>query len=143
MAADNRAAAQTDYTIAFDGGSRGNPGQGYGSYALTSNHDGAQRLERLAFPGRLTSNEAEYETLLAALADLLRSISESGAQPADCTLEIRGDSALVIQQVQGVWQVRNERMKVLHSRARDALKQFRRVTLVHHPRLESVRLFGH
>ena len=39
----------TDYTIIFDGGSRGNPGQGYGSYALWRNEDGKLRRRRLRF----------------------------------------------------------------------------------------------
>ncbi len=41
--------AVTDYTIIFDGGSQGNPGSGYGSYALIRNHDSKLRKKRLRF----------------------------------------------------------------------------------------------
>ena len=56
----------SDYLLVFDGGSKGNPGPGYGSYAITRTRDGAQRLERLEFGDGYTNNEAEYDNLIAA-----------------------------------------------------------------------------
>jgi len=47
-----------DYSIAFDGGSQGNPGSGYGSYALTRTSDGKQDLVRLDFGRTMTNNKA-------------------------------------------------------------------------------------
>ncbi len=91
----------TDYTITFDGGSQGNPGPGYGSYALTRVSDGKTDLVRLDFGRAMTNNEAEYETLLAGLQALTERIEAAGRTPADFTVEVRGDSALVIHQVGG------------------------------------------
>lgn len=38
-----------DYTIIFDGGSRGNPGPGYGSYALVREYNGKQSKSAIGF----------------------------------------------------------------------------------------------
>jgi ribonuclease HI len=132
-----------DYLIVFDGGSRGNPGQGYGSYALTRLQDGARRLERLEFGGGYTNNEAEYDTLLAALQDLLQRIEEAGRKPGEFSLEIRGDSALVINQLQGRWQAKEARMAERRDRGLKLLRRFGSVTLKAQPRAESVRVLGH
>jgi hypothetical protein len=44
-----------DYTLIFDGGSRGNPGPGYGSYQLTRVADGKQKTKRLEFGDHVTT----------------------------------------------------------------------------------------
>jgi ribonuclease HI len=132
-----------DYILIFDGGSRGNPGQGYGSYALIRVQDGAQRLERLQFGDRYTNNEAEYDTLIAGLEDLISRIEEAGRQPQEFEVEVRGDSALVINQVQGRWKATEPRMKERRDRCRPLLRRFRAVKLKAQPRDESVRVLGH
>jgi ribonuclease HI len=132
-----------DYILVFDGGSKGNPGWGYGSYAITRVQDGAQRLERLDFGDEYTSNEAEYDTLIAALQDLLDRIEEAGRQPQEFALEVRGDSALVINQVQGTWKAKDPRMKERRDRCIRLLRQFGSMALKLQPREESVRVLGH
>ncbi|MFZ1755817.1 MAG: hypothetical protein WAU10_18840, partial [Caldilineaceae bacterium] len=63
--------------VIFDGGSKGNPGLGYGSYALE--WPGFPRqLVRLKFGDRVTNNEAEYDTLIAALEAIVKRLRESG-----------------------------------------------------------------
>jgi ribonuclease HI len=132
-----------DYILTFDGGSRGNPGQGYGSYAVTRVQDGAQRLERLILGDGYTSNEAEYDTLIAALQDLLDTIGKAGREPQEFALEIRGDSALVINQVQGKWRAKNPRMRDRRGQSTRLLRRFGFVELKAQPREESVRVLGH
>lgn len=132
-----------DYVLTFDGGSRGNPGWGYGSYALTRVRDGAQILKRLDLGDNYTSNEAEYDTLIAALEDLLRRIAKARRHPSDFTLEVRGDSALVINQLQGRWQAKEPRMQQRRDRCLRLLESFAAVTLQAQPREESVRVLGH
>ncbi len=59
-------APERPIVIIFDGGSKGNPGKGYGSYALR--WPGQQeRIVKLQFGDDVTNNEAEYDTLIAAL----------------------------------------------------------------------------
>jgi ribonuclease HI len=132
-----------DYTIIFDGGSQGNPGPGYGSYALVHARDGKQRLVRLDFGSQMTNNEAEYETLIAALQGLIERIEAAGRSPVESTLEIRGDSALVIHQVEGTWQTKDDRMRSLRNQTRELLARFEGHRLVLHSRGESVRVLGH
>jgi ribonuclease HI len=121
-----------DYILTFDGGSKGNPGWGYGSYAIKRVQDGAQRLERLDLGNNYTNNEAEYDTLIAALQDLIARIEEGGRQPEEFSLEIRGDSMLVIRQVQGKWQAKEPRMRDRRDHCLDLLRRFGGVELKPH-----------
>jgi ribonuclease HI len=139
----SRPSGAPDYVLIFDGGSRGNPGWGYGSYAIQRVRDNAQRLERLELGNGYTNNEAEYDTLLAALQDLIGRVEEAGRQPWDVTLEVRGDSALVINQLTGKWQAREPRMKERRGRCLRLLRRFGAVDLRLQPRAESVRVLGH
>jgi hypothetical protein len=108
-----------DYVIVFDGGSEGNPGFGYGSYAVIT-RDGRQRVRRLDFEDDMTNNEAEYDTLIAALEDVSERVEAAGKRPADFALEVRGDSNLVLRQVRGDWKAKDERMR----RRRDIVRSY-------------------
>lgn len=132
-----------DYVIVFDGGSKGNPGRGYGSYAVTAAGSRRKLIERLTFPGIVTNNEAEYDTLIAALAALPESMRSGGRQPGDCTVEVRGDSLLVISQVTGRWKAREPRMQQRRDQVLALARQFKSVSFVHHARAHSVRILGH
>ncbi len=131
-----------DYTIVFDGGSKGNPGRGYGSYEIRT-RSGQSKQQRLEFGDRVTNNEAEYLTLIAALEGLAAMIARHGREPADFSVCIRGDSQLVIQQLLGRWKVKHPNMFPLHERAGALLKRFGRTDLAWHARANSVRTLGH
>ncbi len=131
-----------DYVIVFDGGSEGNPGFGYGSYAVTS-RDGRQRVRRLDFGDDMTSNEAEYDTLIAVLEDVSEWVEAAGKRPADFSIEVRGDSRLVLRQVRGEWKAKNERMRQRRDIVRSLLSRFGGYRLVEQPREESVKVLGH
>ncbi len=128
-----------DFIVVFDGGSQGNPGAGYGSYAIFA-HGGAGQVTRASFAGSLTNNEAEYLTLLAALRALREQI---GARVQQTTVEVRGDSSLVIEQVSGKWKAKDERMRGLRDDVRGLLQQFKAARLVQQPRDDTVRVLGH
>jgi ribonuclease HI len=133
----------THYTIVFDGGSRGNPGQGYGSYALRRNEDGKTRKRRLRLGDQVTSNQAEYQALIAALEDLIDTIQKAGRSPRDFSVEIRGDSRLVMHQLDGSWKTKSLNLMELRDRVEHLMTQMRSVELVWQPRNESVRILGH
>jgi ribonuclease HI len=133
----------THYTIVFDGGSRGNPGQGYGSYALRRNEDGRLRKRRLRLGDQVTSNQAEYQTLVAALEDLIDTIRRARRSPRDFSVEIRGDSRLVMRQLDGSWKTKSLNLMELRDRVEDLMTQMGSVELVWQPRNESVRILGH
>lgn len=132
-----------DYTVVFDGGSKGNPGLGYGSYQLTRARDGKSRIRRLEYPGQTTNNEAEYMTLIHALEELVAGIRKAGRDPRGFSLEVRGDSQLVIRQVKGEWKVSEPRLRPLCQRAQDLLREFKQATLTWQRRAKSVEVLGH
>jgi ribonuclease HI len=105
--------------------------------------DGAQRLSRLHLGNDYTSNEAEYDSLIAALEGLLERIEQAGRQPEEFAVEVRGDSALVINQVQGTWKTKEPRMKQRRDQCLGLLRRFAAVELKTQPREESVRVLGH
>lgn len=142
--APRRAAfGRPDFTVLFDGGSRGNPGPGYGTFVLVRNADGAERRRRLNLGSHVTSNEAEYDTLIRALEDLLAWLVEMGLRPENVSVEVRGDSQLVILQVRGDWKARKARMAVRRDRVLALARQFGAVRWVHQPRTASVQVLGH
>ena len=134
---------QPDYVLVFDGGSLGNPGPGYGSYALIRASDGKERLVRLDFGGEMTNNEAEYDTLIAGLSDLIQRLTDANQSPSEFSIEVRGDSSLAINQVSGVWKARDERMRARRNQVRELLGRFAAYRLKLQPRQESVRILGH
>src|SRR5262249_6257499 len=97
------------YRIVFDGGSLGNPGRGNGSFAI-SGPGGYGVKETLSYDergDRVTNNEAEYLTLIAALERLARDLGERAGR---ARVSVRGDSQLVISQLRGAWKVRKEEL---------------------------------
>lgn len=132
-----------DIVLVFDGGSRGNPGWGYGSYAIQRVSDGVQRLERIDLGDGYTNNEAEYDTLIAALQDLIHRLEAAGRNPAEFALEVRGDSTLVLNQLEGTWKAKEPRMRQRRDQCHRLLRRFGAVKLIAQPREESVRVLGH
>ena len=138
-----RLEGQPDYILVFDGGSLGNPGPGYGSYALIKTGDGKKQVVRLDFGREMTNNEAEYDTLIAGLRDLIWRLTEAGRNPSQFSVEVRGDSSLVVNQVSGVWKARDERMRARRNQVRELLGRFGAHRFVLQPRQESVKMLGH
>jgi len=141
-------------TLVFDGGSRGNPGEGYGSYLLDfgggnslrsgrSSRLAPSQVVRLRLGDRMTNNEAEYDTLIAALEALLAELQRAGEKPQSFALEVRGDSQLVMRQLAGEWRTHEPRLAQRRDKARRLLSRFARYQLVHQPRAASLALLGH
>ncbi|MEZ4713022.1 MAG: reverse transcriptase-like protein [Caldilineaceae bacterium] len=128
--------------IVFDGGSQGNPGRGYGSFAIDWPGQ-PQQIIRPQFGDNVTNNEAEYDTLIAALETVLRKLSDQGVAANAAKVQIRGDSLLVINQVLDKWKCNEERLRVRRDRVRSLLSRFGASQLIHHGRENSVRVLGH
>jgi ribonuclease HI len=129
--------------LVFDGGSKGNPGRGYGSYAIKFANDLNWTVTHVDFHARMTNNEAEYEALLAGLQNLQTLTAEKGIELSQTLLEIAGDSQLVIFQLKGEWKAREPRLIARREKAWAQLSPYSGVRLIHHPRIQSVRLLGH
>jgi ribonuclease HI len=118
------AAATQAHLLWFDGGSRGNgtshaiAGSGAVIYRGTSKvWEGGQYL------GCTTNNVAEYTGLLHGL-EVAKKLGVSH-------LEVRGDSKLVVCQVKGEWKCEKPHLKALCARAKELLRAFRAITLLH------------
>lgn len=128
--------------LIFDGGSRGNPGQGYGSFRLSV--DGTHLpINELDFGDNVTNNQAEYGTLIEGLKAAIAFARENGKPLATVGIDVLTDSKLVVEQVNGRWKVKNEGLKPLQKEARSLLQQFGKARLTWHPRAESVKILGH
>lgn len=134
---------KTDYTLIFDGGSYGNPGLGYGSHVLIRNKDGKQRVKRLRFGEDMTSNEAEYRTLIAGLEDLVSTIRKAGRSPQQFSLEVRGDSRLILYQVARKWKTKKLHLMPLRDKVEELLEGFGSITLIWQRRDKSEKVLGH
>ncbi|MFN8076178.1 MAG: bifunctional RNase H/acid phosphatase [Kineosporiaceae bacterium] len=99
------------FVVEADGGSRGNPGPaGYGAVVRDAD-TGELVAEAAEAIGTASNNVAEYSGLIAGLRAAV-------AADPDCTVEVRMDSKLVVEQMSGRWQVKHPDMKVLALQAR-------------------------
>lgn len=128
--------------LVFDGGSRGNPGQGYGSYVFKGVVNQLDPVMSV-YPGQTTSNEAEYMTLNNGLGAALAAIRAAGHDPSQLKIAVRSDSKLVVEQVAGRWKVKKAALRPHVQRAQGLLRQFQSWNMSWHPRSESVRILGH
>jgi ribonuclease HI len=109
----------------IDGAARGNPGPaGAGVYVEADGDRPAEELfEGL---GNQTNNVAEYSALLLALTRA----AELGAEE----VEVRSDSRLLVEQVNGNFKVKAPHLKPIVADAVVRAKRFRKFRLVHVPR---------
>jgi ribonuclease HI len=128
-----------DWRIVFDGGSLGNPGRGYGSYRVQPANGEWEEPTRLEYTGRVTNNEAEYRTLIAALGDL----AARGPNPSRWYVVVLGDSMLVLNQLRGQWRVKADNLRPLYDEARALSRSFNRIQYTWQRRDRSVELLGH
>ena len=128
--------------VVFDGGSRGNPGQGYGSY-LVQSPGRKPVVKRVEFGPNYTNNQAEYDSLLASLHYIIERLTATGRTPDGVALEIRTDSDLVANQLQGNYKDKDAGLKMRHGQAVELLDQFGAWQIDWQPREETVKLLGH
>lgn len=108
----------------FDGACRGNPGPSAVGYVLVDG-DGivAEGGETI---GRATNNQAEYRALLRGL--------EVAATHGYDTVEIRGDSELIVKQVRGAWDTNDPTLRELRVEVHELLTEFDEYSITHVPR---------
>lgn len=105
-----------------DGGCRGNPGPG--AIGMLVADQAKRELETsAACIGRTTNNRAEYTALIRGLE--LASKYTRGT--VDCSM----DSQLVVNQMNGVWRIKDPELRRLHGEAKKREAVFRKVTYGH------------
>lgn len=98
----------------FDGGSRGNPGKAAGAAVLVM-PDGS-KYSTSKYINFATNNEAEYTGLIVGL--------EKAKELGIKQLNIQGDSNLVVNQIQGNWQVKSPNLQNYYHQAKQLIKNF-------------------
>ena len=121
------------YLLQFDGAADPNPGKGSGAYVLFGppQKEGDWLVRNVIEEGfkylpHATNNEAEYTGLILGLEKAL----EYNVQ----AIKIEGDSMLVVNQVNGLWRVKEPRLVKFHSRAVSLFNQFKQKSITHIPR---------
>ena len=108
----------------FDGASRGNPGPAAIGWAIVTDAgivtEGGERIEDT------TNNRAEYE----ALTRVLEIAREYGFE----TVNVRGDSELVVRQVRGEYGTKQPELRERRVTVRELLANFEEWTIEHVPR---------
>src|SRR4249919_861615 len=102
--------------VETDGGSRGNPGPaGYGA-VVRDEATGVVLAERKEAIGTDTNNVAEYRGLICGL--------QAAAELGATRVIVRMDSKLVVEQMSGRWQVKNDSVRRLAREANDLRTRF-------------------
>lgn len=105
-----------------DGGARGNPGPaGYG--VVIKDESGRKVATLSEYLGHQTNNFAEYQGLIAAL--------EYALQHGPKALKVISDSELLVQQIKGIYKVKNATLQDLHARAKELIAQLEWFSIGH------------
>jgi ribonuclease HI len=108
--------------IYSDGGSRGNPGPSASGFVIK---DANEHLlfEGGKYLGITTNNQAEYQAVKIALEKAL----ELGAQ----YVQFRMDSLLVVNQLNGVYQIKNRDLWPIHAAIKELIGKFKEISFTH------------
>ncbi len=115
-------------TLYADGAARGNPGPA-GAGAALVDEEGHVVAEVTRYLGSATNNVAEYTALIIGLEEARRHEVEE--------LEVRMDSKLVVEQMNGRWKIKHPNIRPLAVIARELLRSFREPRIRHVPRIEN------
>ncbi len=106
-----------------DGGARGNPGPSAAGIVLRDN-EGNILLEQGRYLGIGTNNEAEYQAIIFGFETAYKTNPHNSLT---CIL----DSELVVNQLKGLYKVKNARLAVLYKKTKELEAKFKRVEYKH------------
>lgn len=110
------------WVLNTDGASLGNPGPA-GAGIVLRDSGGAILGELSRSLGKATNNEAEYRALILGLTEA-RSMGAT-------RLKVLLDSELVVKQVQGLYRVKNRRLRPLYDRVMELLQDMEAYDILH------------
>ena len=115
-----------------DGGSRGNPGKaGIGVVILNENKEVLKKFGEYLGDG-LTNNEAEYQAVIFGLKKCKAVFGKK--EIAESEVEVRSDSELLVNQMNGNYKIENEKMQKFFIEIWNLKIDFKAVTFVAIPR---------
>ena len=115
----------TEVKMYADGGSRGNPGPSASGFCVLD-MDNNIVVKKGVYLGLTTNNQAEYQALKLGL--------EEAAVMQVQTVHVYMDSLLVVNQMLGLFKVRNRDLWPIHQAIKDLVPRFKKVTFTHVPR---------
>ena len=111
-----------EYVLFFDGCSKNNPGPAGAGAVLY--HNGVEIWSSAVFVGhKETNNVAEYTGMIVGIKRAV----EMGIR----RLVVKGDSNLVVQQMNGKFRVNADHIKPLHATAKNIIRNFDSIQFVH------------
>jgi ribonuclease HI len=114
--------------IFTDGMAEPNPGPA--AIGATIKDERGKLIASISQPiGRATNNQAEYRAVIAALEEAIR----LGADQVD----IRSDSELVVNQLNGRYRVKNAALKPLYQKVKQLQSHLKGFTITHIPRQQN------
>ena len=116
-----------NYSIYFDGASRNNPGL-CSSSGIIYDYKKSLLFTKVTKYECNTNNFAEYNGLINGLELAIENKLENDK------IIVYGDSLLVINQVNNIWKCRADNLKLLHIQAKNLIRNFKDIQLVHIPR---------
>ncbi|HET8709457.1 MAG TPA: reverse transcriptase-like protein [Candidatus Saccharimonadales bacterium] len=108
-----------------DGGSRGNPGPSASGFVLYDMQD-KPLVDKGIYLGITTNNQAEYTALKLGLEEA----RNMGAR----RVHVYMDSMLVVNQMKGIFKIKNRDLWPINEAIKDLVKQFEKVEFTHVPR---------
>lgn len=108
-----------------DGGSRGNPGPSAMGFVILDENDN-EITKDSKYLGITTNNQAEYQ----GLQEGLKTCFSMGFRDVDVYM----DSLLVVNQMKGIFKVKNRDLWPIHDSIKEFSKNFKRLTYSHVPR---------
>ncbi|KAJ3682442.1 hypothetical protein LUZ60_015015 [Juncus effusus] len=108
--------------LEFDGASKGNPGKA-GAGAIIRTQDGKVICRLCEGLGVVTNNVAEYRSVILGLKYAIKKGFKR--------IEVKGDSNLVVMQVEGKWQCKHANMISLHKQVIELKSKFQSFKIQH------------
>lgn len=108
-----------------DGGSRGNPGPSASGFAVMD-MDGQIIIKEGVYLGVTTNNQAEYQALKLGM--------EAAKKLHIQELHVYMDSLLVVNQMKGIFKVKNRDLWPINEAIKQLIPSFKHVTFTHVPR---------
>lgn len=108
--------------IYTDGGSRGNPGPSASGFVIMDQQENVMH-QGGAYLGITTNNQAEYQAVRLGLEKALTMRAKR--------VVMRLDSLLVVNQMNGVYKIKNRELWPIHDRIKELVMQFEEVSFSH------------
>ncbi len=113
--------------IYTDGASRGNPGRSASGYEIFKEGHG-KVYSQAVYNGIKTNNFAEYHAVILALKKVLELFGNN------CNVILYSDSKLIVNQLKGVYKIKDKYLKTQYNEARKLMVKFSKCELINVPR---------